>query len=57
MENLKDPEMQTWMKTKADYTRKTLNSLPGYPKLLKRIADLDASTPARVRKIFAAVPE
>ena len=48
MENLKDPEMQQWMKAQADYTRQTLDALPGYPALLKRIAELDASTPPRV---------
>ncbi|MGH9810985.1 MAG: hypothetical protein ACRD9W_27700, partial [Terriglobia bacterium] len=48
MENLKDPEMQTWMKAQADYTRATLDALPGYPKLLKRIDELDSSEPAEV---------
>ena len=57
MEDLKDPEVQKWMKAQADYTRQTLDALPVYPALLKRIAELDASTPAGVRHIFAAVPE
>lgn len=57
MEELKDREVQKWMKAQADYTRETLDALPVYPALLKRIAELDAPTPARVKHIFAAVPE
>lgn len=57
MVDLKDPEVQKWMKAQADYTRETHDALPVYPALLKRIAELDASTSARVRHIFAAVPE
>lgn len=48
MENLKDPEMQRWMKAQADYTRVTLDALPGRATLLKRITALEASQPARV---------
>ena len=48
MENLKDPEVQKWMKAQADYTRATLDTLPGYPALLKRIAELNTSEPAQV---------
>ncbi|MDQ2932402.1 MAG: prolyl oligopeptidase family serine peptidase [Gemmatimonadota bacterium] len=48
MENLKDPEMQRWMKGQADYTRATLEALPGYAKLLERIAELNESEPADV---------
>jgi hypothetical protein len=29
MENLKDPEVQTWMKAQNDYTRAVLESIPG----------------------------
>ena len=47
-ENLKDPEVQRWMKAQADYTRATLDALPGYSKLLTRIAELDESEPAQV---------
>ena len=48
MENLKDPEMQRWMKSQADYTRQMLDSLPGYPALLKGIDELNSSEPAQV---------
>ncbi|MDQ2929808.1 MAG: prolyl oligopeptidase family serine peptidase [Gemmatimonadota bacterium] len=47
-EKLKDPEVQRWMKAQAEYTRQTLDSLPGYPALLKRIIELDESRPAQV---------
>lgn len=48
MENLSDPEMQRWMKAQADYTRATLDALPGYDALLKRIDELNTSEPAQV---------
>lgn len=48
MENLKDPEMQRWMKAQADYTRRMLDALPGRAALLARIARLDESQPAKV---------
>src|SRR5581483_3044786 len=48
MENLKDPQMQKWMKAQADYTRTKLDALPGYAALLKRIDELNTSEPAQV---------
>ena len=48
MENLKDPEMQRWMKAQADYTRARLDALPGYAALLKRVDELNSSEPAQV---------
>ena len=48
MENLKDPEVQAWMKGQNDYTRPVLASIPGRAKLLARIEELDQSVP-RVR--------
>jgi prolyl oligopeptidase len=51
MEDLKDPEVQKWMKAQADYTRRTLDALSGYSALLKRIAELDASEPAQVSNV------
>jgi prolyl oligopeptidase len=50
-ENLKDPDVQRWMKAQADYTRQTLDSLPGYPAMLARIAELLASTPEDVESL------
>jgi prolyl oligopeptidase len=36
-ENLKDPEVQTWMKAQAGYTRGVLDAIPGRAALLDRI--------------------
>jgi prolyl oligopeptidase len=51
MEDLKDPQVQKWMRAEADYTRKTLDALQGYAALLKRVHELDASAPARVSDV------
>jgi prolyl oligopeptidase len=45
MENLKDPEVQAWMKAQDDYTRGVLASIPGREKLLARIQQVDQSVP------------
>jgi prolyl oligopeptidase len=45
MENLKDPEVQSWMKAQNDYTRAVLGRIPGRQQLLARIAELDQSVP------------
>src|SRR6185437_9134731 len=47
-ENLKDPEVQQWMKQQADYTRATLDALPGRAALVDRITALIRSIPALV---------
>jgi prolyl oligopeptidase len=44
MENLKDPEVQAWMKSQNDYTRVVLAGIPGREKLLARMIELDEST-------------
>jgi prolyl oligopeptidase len=46
-ENLKDPEVQKWMHSEADYTRAVLDSLPGRSALLERIHALSNSDPSR----------
>lgn len=51
MENLKDPQMQRWMKAQADYTRAQLDALPGYAALLKRTDELYSSEPAQVSSV------
>ena len=48
MENLRDPEVQSWFKNQNDYTRATLAGIPGRDKLLTRIEELDQSAPAIV---------
>jgi prolyl oligopeptidase len=45
MENLKNPEVATWFKAQNDYTRSTLDRIPGRQKLLARIHGLDQSVP------------
>jgi prolyl oligopeptidase len=42
-EDLENPEVQAWMKAQADFTRATLDALPGYATLFKRIAELSES--------------
>ncbi|MEJ2009735.1 MAG: prolyl oligopeptidase family serine peptidase [Acidobacteriota bacterium] len=44
MENLKNPEVQAWMKGQGDYARAVLERIPGREKLLERISQLDQST-------------
>ena len=48
MENLNDPMVQNWIKAQADYTRTTLDGLPGHAALLKRITELGEAQPAGV---------
>ena len=49
MENIKqDPEAQQWLKAQADFTRETLDSMPGYAKLKARIAELVSSDSATI---------
>jgi len=45
MEDLKDSEVQAWLKAQNDYTRAVLASIPGRAKLLARIEELDQSVP------------
>ncbi|HET7364174.1 MAG TPA: prolyl oligopeptidase family serine peptidase [Burkholderiales bacterium] len=46
LEDIGNPEVAAWAKAQADYARATLDSLPGYERLKKRIAELDESTTA-----------
>ena len=45
MENLKDPDVESWIKAQNDYTRTALTSLPGHDQLLARIRELDQAVP------------
>jgi prolyl oligopeptidase len=40
MENLKDPEVQAWMKAQDDYTRRELAAIPGRAALAQRVESL-----------------
>ncbi|HXJ95654.1 MAG TPA: prolyl oligopeptidase family serine peptidase, partial [Terriglobia bacterium] len=51
MENLKDPEVQAWMKGQNDHTRAVLAGIPGRGQLLARIRELDQSAPAQVSDV------
>ncbi len=51
MENLKDPEVQAWMKAQNDYTRAVLSRIPGRQQLLARIRELDQSAPSQVSNV------
>jgi prolyl oligopeptidase len=51
MENLKDPEVQAWMKAQNDYTQAVLTRIPGREKLLARISELNQSAPAQVSEV------
>lgn len=45
MENLKDPEVQAWVKAQDNYTRAALERIPGRQQLLARIQQLDQTVP------------
>jgi prolyl oligopeptidase len=47
LEDLANPEVQSWMHAQADYTRATLDTLPGRAALLDRIHELSNSDPRR----------
>jgi prolyl oligopeptidase len=48
MEDLKDPEVQRWMKAQADYTRAVLDRIPSHKALLADVVKYDNSQPASV---------
>jgi prolyl oligopeptidase len=51
MENVaQDAEAQSWLKAQSDFTRKTLDALPGYVKLQARISELVNSEPATITR-------
>ena len=48
MEDLKSPEVQTWIKSQAEYTDGALAKLPIRGELLARLEQLDAGAPFRI---------
>jgi prolyl oligopeptidase len=51
LENIKDsPEAQEWLKAQANYSRKLIDSMPGYEKLKARITELINSRPATIAR-------
>ena len=51
LEDMKNPETAAWIKAQADFTRVTLDRIPGRAALLKRIAELGDAVPARVASV------
>jgi prolyl oligopeptidase len=51
MENLSDPEVQAWIKAQNDFTRSTLDRIPGRKELLERIEAIDNAVSARVWEV------
>jgi prolyl oligopeptidase len=51
LEDMKNPETVAWIKAQADFTRATLDRIPGRAALLKRIAELGDAVPARVSSV------
>jgi prolyl oligopeptidase len=51
MEDLKDPQVQSWLKAQNDYTRSVLDRIPGREKLLRRIDELYKAVPAHVSDV------
>lgn len=43
-ENVKDTEVQSWLKAQGDYARQTLDAIPGRDKLLARVTELTNAT-------------
>jgi prolyl oligopeptidase len=43
MENMKDPEFQTWLKAQADFTRITLDRIPARDEIATRLNELSAA--------------
>ena len=48
LEDMKSPDVAAWMKAQADFTRATLDRIPGRAALARRIGELGDAVPARV---------
>jgi len=51
MEDLADPDVQTWLKEQADLARAVLDRIPGREGLRSRVEQLRNATPARVGEV------
>ncbi len=51
MENLKDPEVNNWFKSQADYSRSVLNSIPGRQSLIDKMREFDKRKSAKISKL------
>src|SRR3979411_1230703 len=45
LENLSDPQVQSWIKAQAQYAQQKLSAIPGRDKLFNRIVELDSGVP------------
>lgn len=51
LENLKDSNVQQWMKAQSDYARTVLNSIPGRKHLIDMMKDFDKRNSAKVTNL------
>ena len=51
LENVKDPAVDAWMRAHSKHARSTLEALPGYEALKKRVVELDNAVEARVGQV------
>lgn len=51
LEDTKNPEVAAWMKAHATHARATLEALPGYAALARRIVELDEAVESRVGEV------
>lgn len=48
MEDLKNPEVQAWIKGQAEYAASVLNKIPGRDTFLARVKELDSGSPYQI---------
>jgi len=51
MENLKDEEVQAWIKGQNDYARAVLSRIPGRARMLERLKEFEQTAPADVSDV------
>ncbi len=51
LEDLKDPEVQAWLKAQGEYAKNMLENIPGREKLIKQMEDLDQRQAFKVSNI------
>lgn len=56
MENLKNPEVASWIQAQSDYAQALLDRIPGRAPLLARLRALDESEPARLQLVTEIYP-
>ncbi|MCI5121469.1 MAG: S9 family peptidase, partial [Candidatus Electrothrix sp. AUS4] len=52
MENLQDPEVQTWFKSQADYARSVLDDIPGRQLLIDKMREFDKRKTSIINYLF-----